>query len=134
MGKTLWASFTYTPYKDLNKKFWSKKDFKAGINNIMINVKSISEMANNINSEFYIIIYPWPDTLEYGEKYFNWQKFGLELCQFSNCTKLINAFPEFNKIKSKFYYWKKEIYILQDLHLNAQGHRLMSEFIYEQVF
>ena len=87
-----------------------------------------------INSEFYIVIYPWPETLEYGEKYFSWQEFAADLCQFTSCTKLINAFPKFNKIKSQFPYWKKEIYILQDIHFNENGHRLLTEIIYRNAF
>ena len=134
IGSTSWANFTYKPYEELDKKFWSKNNFKVGINNIKTNIKEISEMANMINSEFYIVIYPWPETLEYGEKFFSWQKFGSELCQFTNCTKLINAFPKFNKIKNQFSYWKKEIYILQDLHLNENGHRLLAEIIHRNAF
>ena len=134
VGRTLLGGFTYTPYENLDKNFWSKNNYKVGINNIMTNVKSISDEAKKINSEFYIVIYPWPDTLEYGEKYFNWQQFASDLCEFSNCTKLINAFPEFNEIKNKYTHWKKEIYILQDLHLNSRGHDLLSELIYENAF
>ena len=134
IGKTLWGSFTHMPYEKLDKDFWAQNDFKVGINNITTNMKSISEMANLINSEFYIVVYPWPETLEYGEEYFSWQKFAAEVCQLSNCTKLINAFPEFIKIKNQFSYWKKEIYFLVDIHLNANGNRLLAEIIYRDAF
>ena len=91
-------------------------------------------MASEIKSDFYIVVYPWAETLEYGEKYFNWQNFSQELCVFSNCTKLISAFSEFLKIKENFTYWKKEIYFLQDIHLNAKGNRILAEIIYEEAF
>ena len=134
IGKTLWGSFTHTSYEKLDKDFWSQNDFEVGINNITTNMKSISEMANLINSEFYIVVFPWPETLEYGEEYFSWQKFAAEVCQLSNCTKLINAFPEFIKIKNEFPYWKKEIYFLVDIHLNANGNRLLAKIIYRDTF
>ena len=50
----------------MDKKFWSENNFEIGINNIKTNVQKISEISKVTNSEFYIIIYPWPETLEYG--------------------------------------------------------------------
>lgn len=134
IGKTQWGNFTHTPYEKLDKNFWINNDFKIGIKNIKKNVKSISEMAREINSEFYIVIYPWAETLEYGEKYFSWQKFSTRLCQFSGCTKVVNAFPEFKKIKKNYTFWKKEIYILDDLHLNENGNQMLAEIIYKEAF
>lgn len=134
IGKTHWGSFTHTSYEELDKSIWLQNDFKVGIKNIMINVKSISQMAKKVNSEFYIVIYPWPETLEYGEKYFNWQQFSSELCQYADCTKLVNAFPAINKIKNKYTYWKKEIYLLQDVHFNAYGNHILAETIYKEAF
>ena len=134
IGKTHWGSFTHTSYEELDKSIWLQNDFKVGIKNIMINVKSISQMAKKVNSEFYIVIYPWPETLEYGEKYFNWQQFSSELCQYADCTKLVNAFPAINKIKNKYTYWKKEVYLLQDVHFNAYGNHILAETIYKEAF
>ena len=134
IGKTSWASFTHTPFEDLDKKFWSQNDFDVGIKNIMKNVKLISNMAKEINSDFYIVIYPWPETLEYGEKHFSWQEFASKLCQFSKCSKLINSFPKFYNIKRELLYWKKEYYNLQDIHLNAKGNRVLADVIYKDIF
>ena len=100
----------------------------------MKNVKDISRISKINNSEFYIIIYPWAETLEYGEDHFSWQDFSYELCEYAECTKVINTFPIFIKTKNKFSYWKKQIYFLEDIHLNKQGNRLVSEVIYENVF
>lgn len=132
--KSPWASFTHTPKNNLDKKFWSQNDFDVGIKNIIENVKSISDMAKQINSDFYIVIYPWPETLEYGEKYFNWQEFAIKVCKLSNCSKLINSFPEFYNIKEKTPNWKKEYFILQDIHLNAKGYNLLANIIYKDIF
>ena len=134
IGPTSWAKFTYTPFDELDKTFWSKNNFLIGVDNIKINVKEISDIAKKISSEFYIVIYPWPETLEYGEKYFSWQKLGKDVCYLSNCTKLINTFPEFHEIKNKFSYWKKEIYILQDIHLNKKGHQILANTINKKAF
>ena len=76
IGKTLWGSFTHTSPEKLEKTFWAENNYKVGITNIKLNVKSISDIAKKVKSEFYIVIYPWAETLEYGEKYFNWQEFG----------------------------------------------------------
>jgi len=91
-------------------------------------------MAKQVNSDFYIVIYPWPETLEYGEEYFNWQEFAIKVCKLSNCNKLINSFPEFYNIKEKTPNWKKEYFILQDIHLNAKGYNLIANIIYKNIF
>ena len=133
IGKTFAGSFTHTPYEELNKNFWLHNDYKKGILNIKSNIKLISDIAYKNNSDFYIVIYPWPEALEYGEKYFSWQNFGIELCKFSKCKKLVNAFPEFKKIKDGFIHWKKEIYLLNDIHFNANGNAVLADVIYNEV-
>jgi len=134
IGKTLWGSFTHTTPENLDKSFWIENDYKEGIKNIKLNVKLIAEIAKNVNSEFYIVIYPWAETLQYGEDYFSWQNFANELCNFSSCTKVISAFSEFEKVKKKYSHWKKEIYILQDIHLNENGNKILAEVIYNEAF
>ena len=37
-------------------------------------------LANSINADLYIVIYPLPDTLEYGQNKFHWEKFSENLC------------------------------------------------------
>ena len=132
IGKTHLGSFTHTPYDKLDKDFWSHSDYKKGTVSIKNNVKLISDEANKINSDFYIVIYPWPETLEYGEEYFSWQNFAFELCEFSKCKKLISAFPEFKKVKRQFTHWKKEIYLLNDIHFNVKGNRILANIIYDE--
>ena len=134
IGKTFWGNFTHSPYEKLDKNFWSQNDYKAGLKNIKKNIKLIADTAHEINSEFYIVIFPWAETLEYGEEFFSWQKFALDVCKFSNCTKLINAFPNFIKVKNNYSYWKKEIYFLQDIHLNAKGNSILADVIYNDAF
>ena len=47
-----------------------------------------------MNSEFYIVIYPWADTLSNGQKVFNWENFANEICKNSHCDEVINLFIE----------------------------------------
>ena len=132
IGKSGWGNFTYTDASLLDKEFWKLNDFNYGIEQIKKNIKDISDISKDINSEFYIVIYPWAETLEYGEESFSWQNFSQELCDFTTCTKLINAFPSFMKVKNSYAYWKKEIYFLQDIHFNAKGNKMLAEVIYSE--
>ncbi len=134
IGKTFWGNFTYMPYEKLDKQFWSQNDFKVGLKNIKTNIKLMADMAQAVNSEFYVVIFPWAETLEYGEEFFSWQNFALDVCKFSKCTKLINAFPNFIEVKNNYSYWKKEMYFLQDIHLNAKGNRILADVIYNDAF
>lgn len=134
IGFTKLGSFTHIPYEDLDKNTWSENDFKVGIENINKHVKLISNIAREINSDFYIVIFPWPETLHYGEKHFNWQDYGSNLCKFVKCTRLINTFPEYHKKKEQLNYWKKELYHLEDIHFNAKGSSLLSDIIYNEAF
>ena len=99
---------------------------------VLVQLQSQCIISIKINSDFYIVIYPWPETLEYGEEYFSWQNFAFELCEFSKCKKLISAFPEFKKVKKKFTHWKKEIYFLNDIHFNVKGNRILADIIYHE--
>ena len=86
-------------------------------------------MAKSINAEFYIIIYPWPDALEYGQKNFNWEDFANNLCVNVSCTKLINLFPNFKHIKENSNNWLSKIYIKDDMHLSAFGQKIVADKI-----
>ena len=91
-------------------------------------------MAQSINAEFYIIIYPWPDALEYGQNNFNWEEFANDLCVNVSCTKLINLFPDFKDIKENSRNWISEIYIKNDMHMREFGHKIVAEKILKIAF
>jgi len=133
VGPTNLGGFTYTPKQQLSKNVW-KVDYEEGLKKIHKNVRLISSLSKNIGSSFYIVIYPWAETLEYGEKYFSWQKFGVNLCKQVGCTKLINAFPDFEKVKNENIKWKKEIYFLLDIHFNKNGNKILANKIINEVF
>ena len=133
VGPTASGGFTHTPKLKLPKNVW-KVDYEEGLKKIHKNVRLISSLSKNIGSDFYIVIYPWAETLEYGEKYFNWQKFGVNLCKQVGCTKLINAFPDFEKVKNENIKWKKEIYFLLDIHFNKNGNKILANKIINEIF
>ena len=84
-------------------------------------VRAMQESVRNV-------IYPWPETLQYGQKYFNWENFGFELSKKYNFT-LINMFPVFNKIKDKNKYWYNKLYFMRDEHFNKNGHKIIGNYL-----
>ena len=129
---TFYGSFTYLDENDLDASFW-KNSYSEGIKKIYKEVNEISQISNDLNSEFYIVIFPWAETLEFGENKFNWQKFGKDLCEKAKCKKLINLFPEFKKIKKINQDWKNEIYFLLDIHLNKNGNQILANKIINEI-
>ena len=127
--KTPWGSFLYTSLEDTEQWLWEPFGFNQGILKVTKNIEEISKMAQSINAEFYIIIYPWPDALEYGQKIFNWENFATDLCESVSCTKLINLFPDFKNIKKNSKNWISKIYIKDDMHLHDFGHKTVAEKI-----
>ena len=73
--------------EDTDQKLWKPFGFDKSISKIKKNFKEISLLASSINADLYIVIYPWPDTLEYGQNKFNWEKFSKNLCNNVSCTK-----------------------------------------------
>ena len=132
--KTPWGSFLYTHLDDTEQWLWEPFGFNEGILKVTKNIDEISKMAQSINAEFYIIIYPWPDALEYGQKNFNWEGFATNLCVNVACTKLINLFPDFKNIKANSKNWASKIYIKDDMHLREFGHKIVAEKILKAGF
>ena len=44
----------------------------------------MQKIAKNFSSEFYIVVYPWAETLQYGQKEFNWSNYAKNLCVIKN--------------------------------------------------
>ena len=126
--KTFIGEFTYTKKDNLGKE-WHGAKFDVLLQTIKSNLKEISNLSKSINSEFYIVILPWPETLAYGQKEFNWEKYNENLCTEIRCTKLINLFPMFNKLKKNNENWKNMFFLKYDFHPNQLGSLLISEEI-----
>tara|TARA_B100001142_G_scaffold282996_1_gene295739 strand:+ start:2203 stop:3303 length:1101 start_codon:yes stop_codon:yes gene_type:complete len=127
--KTPWGSFLYTELKDTEKWLWEPFGFDQGILKVTENINKISKLSKSINAEFYLIIYPWPDALEYGQDNFNWEVFANDLCSNVSCTKLINLFSDFKNIKENSKNWTSKIYIKDDMHLREFGHKIVAKKI-----
>lgn len=135
---TYWGSFTHTSQKELYKdsKFsnlW-KKNYEFGLDLIKEKIINISKLSNNLNSEFYIVIHPWKESIELGQKEFNWVEYSNELCSLSKCTKLINFFDDVEKIKNNNLDWKTKLYFYKDVHFNKIGNKLYAEKIFTEAF
>ncbi len=131
------GAYIYTDHEVLtgcnteNKKseWWTCGGVEYGLNKLEKNITKLGKKANKMNSEFYIIIMPWPDTLNFGQTKFNWENFNNNLCIKASCSKLINLFPKFTKIKETNNNWLKTIYLNNDIHLTKKGNELVAEEI-----
>ena len=129
---TIHSQFTYTNKNNLDKRFWNDKIFQKGLKKIKNNLNVMQTIAQKHSSKFYIVIYPWAETLELGEKQFSWTKFGNDLCSIKEC-KLINAIPEFEKYKTNNINWNNQLYFVGDFHFNSYGAKLLSEVVLKYI-
>lgn len=129
-----YGSFLSKDPKNLDKEFWRPYGFDQAILKIQKSINSIGNLATSINADFYIIIYPWPDSLEYGQEKFNWEKFAEQLCNNNSCAKLINFFPEFNNLKLLSKDWVNQLYLENDVHLTTFGHDVIAKKILKESF
>ena len=100
VGKTEIGRFLYSNEGVFLKEKISTKSLKHRAEDLEKTLKDISNIAKKNNSDFYVLIYPWPDTLAYGQDNFNWEIFATNFC-IKNCKMLINTFPNFLNIKIK---------------------------------
>ena len=126
--KSIQAQFTYVNKMDLDKRFWKKGDFEKGLNEIRLRIHDMQKIAQSVSSEFYIVVYPWAETLQYGQNEFNWSNFAMNLCVIKNC-KSIDAYNEFNKYKKNNVNWNNQLYFVGDEHFNTSGAKLLSQTI-----
>lgn len=133
IGSTQYGNFIYLPNNYLDRNFWIN-NLDVGKNNLMENVKKISQLSESIEANFYIVIYPWPDTLYFGEKTFSWQNFAKETCDYSRCKKIISLFKEFNEIKYKDSKWQEHLYLKNDVHFSKEGAAIVAKKIISEVF
>ena len=129
---TIQAGFTYTPLEQL-KKFYTEDSFKKGKNKIKKRIDEMLIIAQQKNIEFYLAIFPFADTLEYGQDYFNWENFAYQLCSTKDC-KFVNSFPDYNKYKNMEKNWYKNLFFVGDEHFTELGHQILAEKFTKQIF
>lgn len=125
-GSSDWANFTYIDKKDLNI---SERDFENSISNIKKYFEKINTLAKENNAETYLIIFPWPENLIYGQEKFNWENFNKELCESNNCSEILNFFEDFRKVMNENDDWQNLIYIKDDIHFTKYGNNLIASKI-----
>ena len=121
-----WANFTYTEKKNLTI---SEDEFKKAQLIIKDHFKKINLLAQKKEIEIYLIIFPWPENLIYGQAKFNWENFNYELCMTNDCSGMINLFEEFRVIMKENDNWQNQIYIKNDIHFTMFGNKLIAEKI-----
>ena len=127
------ASFTYKDINEFNNSFWSENVFNKGISKIENNIKEISNICKEKNIKFDLVIFPWAETLVYGQKSFNWETFGEKICDKSKCN-FINTFPFFEQIKKENKFWANDLYFVNDQHFNKNGNKVLADILIDQLF
>ena len=127
---SFWADFIHTEWDKLDQEeAWLPYGIEGGLKRIEEKIYKTSLLAKEMNSEFYIVIYPWIDTLQNGQRYFNWENYAQKICSNSHCTELINLFPDFEKYKSNNKDWASALFLRDDPHWTEEGHRLVAKKI-----
>tara|TARA_B110000285_G_scaffold233156_1_gene306104 strand:+ start:1464 stop:2564 length:1101 start_codon:yes stop_codon:yes gene_type:complete len=121
------ANFTYTDISEHN--VLNKTKFTKALNDIDEYFGKISELSIKDNAEIYLLIFPWPENLIYGQSNFNWENFSENICQKHRCKKVINLFKKFEYIKKENKNWKQLIYIDDDIHLKKFGNSIVANEI-----
>jgi len=118
------GSFTYIDSNSLDPRFWKDDYFSKGKKNLKKRLLQIGDISKKNNIEFYLIIYPWAETLEFGQDKFSWSNYAKEICYNENC-RLIDAIPNFLNYKNQNLNWSTELYFLNDEHFNEKGANLL---------
>ena len=128
---SLQAGFTYRKIEDLGSHY-EGDIFDKGQNKIRQKISVISSIAKKNNSEFYLVIYPFAETLVYGQKFFNWENFGRSLCKDDKCI-LINTFEAFRNEKSNHNDWYSKLYFVGDEHFNYGGNKIIADVLKKKI-
>lgn len=126
------GQFTYLTEENLNKIFWKKNTFQKGLKNIRYNINEISKTSEEIEAKLFIVIYPWAETLYFGQNTFSWSDFGKSLCINSSC-KTIDAIPDFIEFKKNEENWPSKLYFVGDEHFNEGGAKLLSKTLIKEL-
>ena len=127
------ANFTYLEFNKTNNSFLNKESFILSLEYIDEYFGKISKLAIENDTKLYLLIFPWPENLIYGQEAFNWEDYSNRICKKNNCEKVISLFSDFDNIKKKNIDWKTLIYIDDDIHLKKYGNSILSNKILNEV-
>ena len=122
------GNFTYTPSSNLDKRFWKKNSFKNGLATIEDRLNEIKNISKSEDFELIIVVYPWAETLEFGQNEFSWSNYAKSLCKDNTC-KIIDAIPDFINYKKNNKNWVTNLYFSNDEHFNTKGAELLYNII-----
>ena len=117
-----------TDQEELDPTFWKNNTFKDGIRNLEKRFFDLQQLSNRYDFDIHLVIYPWAETVEFGQEKFNWSKFSSKLCNHERC-QLIDAISAFSKYKSKNKNWITDLYFPNDVHFNEKGAKLLSTIV-----
>ena len=129
---TIQAGFTYQPLEQM-KDFYTKKNFNDGINKIETKIQNMIKIAEKQKTDFYLVIFPFADTLEYGQDMFNWEVFAKNLCKVETCN-FVNSFNSFLDFKEKNKNWYEQLFFVGDEHFTKLGHIMLADKLKKEVF
>ena len=133
-GNSGWGNFIFLDISKTDQTLWEPLGFQKALRKIESKFIEMSKISKELNAEFYIIIYPWPDTLFNGQANFNWENYAVNICKISNCKKLINLFPDFKEIRNSSENWLTDIFIAGDLHITHSGQKIIAQKILSEAF
>lgn len=128
---TIQAGYTYTPIEKL-KPHYTDKNFNIGKDKIKNKINKTISILGDSNIEFNLIIFPFADTLEYGQKYFNWENYAKSLCK-KNCN-FINSFEGFVDYKNNNKKWYKDLFFSGNEHYTHLGHSILADKVTQKIF
>lgn len=115
------------------KPHYERNIFKDGKIKLKKRIKEISEILKNNNVEFYLVIFPFAETLEYEQDKFSWENYGEEMCNIDNCN-FINAFDIFKRERKNNKNWNSDLFFTADVHYNYGGNKLLAEILSQKIF
>tara|TARA_B110000444_G_C18841608_1_gene599324 strand:- start:804 stop:1898 length:1095 start_codon:yes stop_codon:yes gene_type:complete len=130
--QSIQGSFTYTDLLKLDKRFWKDGTFNKGLKNIESRINEINQIALENNFMVYLVVYPWAETLAFGQNKFNWSDFAKSICNIDSC-KLIDTIPAFENYKATNKLWNSDLYFVNDEHFNKKGDQLMFKTIINEL-
>ena len=118
------SSWTY----DYNKKWYNNKDLSDVLANSKLNMNKLHKLLKNENIDLSIAVFPWPSTLKYDVSNNLQVKTWREFCK-NKCKRFYNFMDPFFEEKKKIGFRKTyhKYYIYGDIHLNENGHKLISD-------
>lgn len=99
----------------------------GGLAKIRKNMKLLADTGRENGAELWLLIYPWPAQLKFGQAAFDWESFGNELCLEIACRGLINTFPLFRTAAHSNPNWYPQFFVAGDFHLSRTGNQLIAD-------